>query len=182
MSNQDIESFIWNHQSAFEDREPNPAIWLEVEKTLRPPQTAFFRIRKTIAVAATILLPIIGGLTYSIYENRQSGNQQDSVYAIAPELKEIENHYESLFKEGYQVLVKDGVEDQLAADFVELDRTITSLKSELLGAPPGKSTDIIKDLIDSYRLKIKMLERILQHTPPDSSKREKLVEDEEIII
>ena len=182
MKNQDIESFIWDNKAAFEDREPNPALWLEVEKTLRPPQTAFFRIRKTIAIAATILLPIIGGMIYSLYLNGHESNGQDAIYAIAPELKEIESHYESMFKEGYQILVNDGVDEGLAADFVDLDQTIALLKSELLGAPPGKSADIIKDLIDSYRLKIKMLERILQHTPPDSSNREKLVEDEEIII
>ena len=69
----------------------------------------------------------------------------------------------------------------LRTDLAAIDRAMDELRAELVDVPPGREEVIVQQMIANYRLKLQLLERVLEHieqfdynsggTPPDKNIR-----------
>ena len=189
MQKNDLEQFIQNNREAFDDARPSLKLWAEIEKELGGQETASpsanihpLRSRRPwyqIAASVAILLSV--GAFGGAYLTKQSHQPtaQALIEQFAPEFGEMEAYYNQRIQEDYARLTSYTQDPEIDADLAQVDQAMEELRAELENAPPGREEQIVQQLIESYRLKLQILERILEHieannniTTPDNNSNE----------
>lgn len=122
---------------------------LEKKKTRRP-------LRVVYSVAASIALLIGFVIVFRAF----------SPTGMPVELQEAQFYYQDMI-DAKMILVKDKVEDpELLKDLEELDKAFAELKMDL--KEDVDNQEVVTAMIDNYRLKLKILERILEDIEDNS--------------
>jgi len=105
-----------------------------------------------------------------IRENRIANTGNDEFYDLMPELKETEFYYNNLVNlkmDELQPFLANipGLEAEVQLDLSELDSIYSSLKEDL--KDNIANDQVIEAMIQNYRLKIKILEDLLNDISPD---------------
>lgn len=167
MQNYDLESFIGDNRNGFDDLEPDPRSWSAIAFHLNQKKKISFKMKRILAVAATFGLFLLSGVGAWMLDARSSTESLDLVYERVPELQKIEDHYNTLLETNFSNFNNQVNDKTVVSELDDLDNTIHNLKKELINAPSNLQTDIIDDLIDSYRFKVIILNRVLKQTPND---------------
>lgn len=186
MSDQ-FEKFVNNNRDAFDDRTPPPSVWEKLENDLPEQQlptlerkTPFIWKAMRIAAAVTLFL----GLGFVI--GRQSQNTANEVASerelMFQEIKEIEEGYKTQISDRLKKLASYEVAPQVTTDLKEMDKNIELLKEELSNIPPGKEKDIINAMMDNYRARLEILERVLNKLEPNIDQIQKSKNNESLDI
>ena len=190
MQKNDLEKFIQDNRDAFDDARPSLKLWAEIEKELGQdedlaPAANIHPLRSRrpwyqIAASVVILLSVgaFGG-AYLTQQNNQP-TAQELIEEFAPEFGEMEVYYNQRIQENYARLTTYTQDPEIDADLARVDQAMQELRSELENAPPGREEQIVQQLIESYRLKLDILERILEQieannnniTTPDNNSNE----------
>lgn len=187
MQKNDLEQFIQDNRDAFDDARPSLKLWAEIEKELDGEAAGASNIHPLrsrrpwyqIAASVIILLTVgaLGG-SYLTQQNTQP-TAQELIEQVAPEFGEMETYYNQRIQENYARLTTYTQDPEIDADLAQVDQAMAELRTELEQAPPGREQEIVQQLIESYRLKLDILERILEHieannniTTPDNNSNE----------
>ncbi len=167
MKHNDLEQFIDEQRTEFDDAYPSLKLWSNIEKELGSEKnnTQLKTVRPWYQIAATVLILVTLGGIGGMYLGRQY--QQPTIESIlakvAPEFSETAQYYNQKIDQEYAKFASHIEDPDLDADLAQIDAAMADLREELLHAPEGREEQIVQDLIDNYRLKLQILERVLKH-------------------
>ncbi len=169
-----LEEFIIRHREDFDGAIPSLKVWAEIDNQLEK-QVPFRRKKVWMysrIAAAVVFLLIAGG----VIGNFITADTNQPV-ALNPELQEMEAFYSQQFQKKYTQLTSLYHDESIENDLGQIDVFLEELKQELAKAPKGSEERIIENLIQSYQLKIQILDRILERIQNDQTE-EKIKTDE----
>jgi len=165
MKQNDLEKIIHEHRDQFDDSYPSLKLWANIEKELegKGKEKALKTQRPWYQIAATALILIslggIGGMYLNEYN--QTNSIQAMIDKVAPEFNEMEQYYSQRIDQQYARLTAYTNDPEIDSDLALVDQAMAELREELAHAPIGREGQIIEALIENYRLKLQILERIL---------------------
>lgn len=126
--------------------------WDEIASKIQPVRTKSQRLKPWLYVAASILLVAMFGVSVI------QPNQAETAYTS--EIMEAKNYYQQMV-DGKISLVKSLVDDEeLFADLDAMDVAFEELEKDLKDDVDNE--EVVAAMIDNYRLKLKILEKILE--------------------
>ena len=170
-----LEKFIQENRDQLDPELPK-GLWEKIEPQSKK-QRLFSKTWMNVAsIAAGVLLLVSLGISY-FYGNDDNGpvhseptvaQKSDEVIKedvnlgeISPEYAEIEMHYASLVNDRVEELNRLNPDPDLMEEIEELEEEYELLKKEL--GSGGNDAQIIEAMIDNYRIKLQLLEDILDH-------------------
>jgi hypothetical protein len=172
-----LEDFIRQHRDAFDPAEPPAHIWnnlqgdIPAEDTLKSHGLWVTWRRQLTRVAAAVTLLIVGATAGILFT--QSSQQQMAgmtLSQVSSEYAELEQHYErdiTFKKEQLGQLVSNHnapiQQEEIESDLDKLDKTMEELRVELANVPPGNREQVVRAMIETYKTKAAILERILDN-------------------
>ncbi len=170
MKKENIEDFISQNRSEFDQDVPPPMVWMNIEKHLDKEEKSRAivheiktpGIMRIMQVAAMFVVVMGVGLLIGLQLNNGSGNAYSS-----PQLQEFveaEKHYSKEINKMWTVVNASGVEEKesIQQDLNALDAVYNELKNELISNPKADTDYIVNAMIDNYRTKIDILETVLK--------------------
>jgi hypothetical protein len=162
-----LEEYIRKHREEMDMYKPSSAVRRRIRKGLKNGKTRGYR---WISIAAMIAI-IFGtaavffrqGYRLSLKPERD-GSYQTMIKA-GSELKEAEIYYNSLanslYREAKPMLTKNPeINTELTADITHIDSICSEIKKDLKDNVANE--DVIEALIQNYRIKIRLLEDMLE--------------------
>lgn len=166
MKQNDLEKLIDDHRGEFDDAYPSLKLWADIEKELDGSGKAkVLRVHRPwyqIAVAAVVLISLggLGGMYLSTYN--EGSSVQAMIDNVAPEFNEMEQYYSQQIDQQYARLTAHTNDPEIDSDLALVDQAMAELREELVDAPVGREGQIVEALIENYRLKLDILERVLE--------------------
>ncbi|MEM8583940.1 MAG: hypothetical protein AAGF87_06710 [Bacteroidota bacterium] len=190
----DLESFIKRNRESFDDEELPASIWGGIEAKLAANTTTMqvvsspskakvssAKVRRfpawyAISAAAAVALLITAAFLLGRSTGYESG--QDDYMAlieqVQPDFADTEAHFQNEIAERFELVMQHNEDPQLQADLEDIDRAMGEIKAELATVPQDERAELVSRLIESYRLKLQILERILKHLPVSEASPETL--------
>jgi len=174
MEKDKLEEFVNKNREAFELFEPDPSIWLGVvdEQAKVKPQS-LWKNRKNWMVAASIAIIVTCSYFVGYYSNRGHARGNDIALnavtqpkdSLLAELMDAQAYYSVKIADRLnkvEVMTAKMPEEQkeFKGDLKELDSALMELKEDLKENVDNK--DVIEAMINNYRLKLEILEDLLQ--------------------
>jgi hypothetical protein len=168
----DLERFLKNNKNDFDTATPPEIVWSKIEQNL-PKTTAkklFFaeysQVLLRIAAGLALLITCFGaGMWCANSANR--GGQEMAMSEISNEYAELEQFYQRDIAGKTQKLASfSSQNDIIEEDIAQMDKSMEELKIELANVPVNKREQIIRAMIENYKAKAKILEKVLEHIQP----------------
>lgn len=170
-----LEKYIIENRDQFDIYEPDPVAWKRIEKKIRLKSGINWRmvLIRAAGVAVIISLSFLASeFIHRLRDNRILTDRvgRKSKEVVIPELKEAEAYYAAMVNEKLaqmKDLISDhpDIEEELLADFSELDSIYLELKNDLKDNIANQ--EVINAIIENYKLKIDILEDMLMELNPD---------------
>ncbi len=162
MEKDNLEQFIQENRKQFDVAVPSSTVWSKIDAALPKEEAKVIPFRRLVSMAASVVVLLGMGVLIGL----QLAPQADSSIAeLAPEFQEIEQYYSN--KVNYQLaqLAKYQASNDplIHQDLAELDQWLEQLQHELLEVPKGQKEEIINAIINNYKTKLNILERVLKH-------------------
>jgi hypothetical protein len=162
-----IESFINENRAAFDRETPDLRIWEQLSKQKeKAPALRISWPRQLVRSAAAIGLLIAGvgiGMWYSSSQQKQLAGMRMS--DVSPEYAELESHFERDIESKKASLAKftsNVSSTEVFNDLTQMDNIMEDLRRELADVPPGNREEVVRAMIENYKTKAKVLERVLK--------------------
>ncbi len=168
-----IEKFINNNRPEFDDRQPPEKVWKAVSNHMDGDKKQNGRrisIWRFTRIAAASIVLVAAGILIGLNYNKTS--KPDAFHQLYPEFAETELFYKK------QVMIKEAelanykYDPTIDDDLKQLDKIFEDLKKELSNTPVSKREQVIDAMVNNYRTKISILERVLERI--QSAKEENL--------
>lgn len=157
--NQTIKQFIQINRSAFDSEKPPAFVWENVEKNLPRKRVRMYNV---LRMAAAVLLILGLGIVIGRFAGQPSKTEL-ALSDISTEYAELEDFYTQKINQKISLLKNQKTDEKALADIKELEREFETLKREL-NATNAEDEQIIQAMIENYRTKIDILERVLNRT------------------
>ena len=173
-----LEQFIAENRDQFDLYDPNDKVWKEVSKTIRNKQR-FTNWRTVVWRAAAVI--VIFAASFMFWEfmsnsNILIGRQERKVQKMdIPELREAEIYYTNMVDnrlEELTPLIQQDPElrNELNSDLDELDSIYSELQKDLIDNIAND--EVVEAMIQNYRLKLEILEDLLEQLQETSKNDE----------
>lgn len=178
-----LEKYILDNNEDFDLFEPDDKLWDRIEKQSKPVRKINFR-RTAWQVAAGMAIFLASWLIHDAVQQFQGDDiatQEDQFENPTDEnmkvLMEAEVFYASKINGAREeIILLSGHDKQLITmldfDLVELDDVFQELKNDL--KDNGDNQEVIEAMIQNYRLKLEILEEMLQQLNKSNNHDEKL--------
>lgn len=173
-----IEQFILENREQFDRETPGPRVWQGIEKALdeavggqknEPKLTPISGGKRRLwflAAAASFLL--VGAIGFFMGKNsaaEKPGGDRVALQNVSPEAAEAEQFYvRTISAKTKELETHEYHNDQVNDDLAAIDRAMAELKHELANVPPGQREQLVHALIENYQIKLKILDKVLEHT------------------
>lgn len=154
-----LEEFVHSQREEFDVYEPDERLWKGVEKKMdkHRKKSIGFYLYRAVGVAAIFIITLVS------YQYFFSGNTR---IPKIPELQEAETYYSGLINsklEEVRQLLSDypDIQEEIDTDMIELDSVYKSLKEDLKDNVSNQ--EVIEAMVDNYRMRIEILEEMLQY-------------------
>lgn len=161
-----LESFVSLNREKFDFLDPDPRIWEEINKSKRS-----IRIRGMFWKVAAIIVVLMIYPFYNLVLNDRNNNitqplMGSNMMLEIPELQEADAYYSSYINDQMQqvrVLLFDEPEimTELEKDMENLEQIYNELLYDLNDNVDNK--EVVEALIQNYRMKVKILEELLDY-------------------
>lgn len=164
-----LERFICDHREAFDTEIPDLRVWSEVAASLPDdkPKARVISIgwhRHLLRAAASVALLVIG-LSAGIWYAGNNQSEAMSMADVSQEYAELQKYYEQDItskKEKLAVFAGSRSADVMQ-DLDQLDRVMEELQQELANVPPANRQQVVRAMIENYKAKAAILERVLEY-------------------
>lgn len=161
MHRDQIEQFIHDNRDAFDSDVPELKVWGGIRQDLDRRQHRRLLLWRIAGVAAAVIGLLFCGAALGGYLSPSPPSAIVAIDDIGARYAAQEAAYQEEIQQKYQQLVSYQQAGVVRQDLMRLDATIAELREELQGAPPGKAEVIVKGLLENYRAKVYILERVL---------------------
>ncbi len=167
-----FEKFIKEHRNDFDFRDPDPRLWAKIEKNIKPRRVITWRLAASRA-AAVILIFFASYAVHEYIGNRttkltlKKHPVKDEI--VIPELQEAEIYYSGIISEKFKAVEPiltncPAIDKELKTDMAQLDSIYRDLRKDLKDNIANQ--EVIEAIIENYRLRIALLEELLQAVQP----------------
>ncbi len=156
---QTIEQFIQKNRTSFDSETPPAFVWENVEKNLPRKRIQMYRV---LRMAAAVLLILGLGIVIGRFAGQPSKTEL-ALSDISNEYAELEHFYTQKINQKINLLKDKQLDERALTDIKELEQEFEVLKQEL-NASDAQDEQIIQAMIENYRTKIDILERVLDRT------------------
>jgi hypothetical protein len=163
--NDGLEQFISSHRNDFDTETPDLRVWDRLSPKTPLPLTVSWK-QHLMRSAAAIVLLIAGvgiGMWYSTQQQQNITGMRMS--DVSAEYAEIENHFErdiQVKKQHLAQFTSYHSSVDVLSDLSQMDNVMEELRLELANVPPGNREEVVRAMIDNYKIKAKVLERVLK--------------------
>ncbi|MCX6235436.1 MAG: hypothetical protein NT175_12100 [Bacteroidetes bacterium] len=173
MKTDKLEKFIINHREEFDDMTPNPKLWERVGRQHRKPLIRSINWKRISLRAAAVLLIFIASYFFHDFignHQKSNGSMKEQV-EVTPKgnemtktFKEAEAFYTSQINSKKEEVFRFAdsrpeIKQEINVEFTQLDSIFTQLKRDLKDNIDNQG--IIEAMIQNYRIKLEILEDIL---------------------
>jgi hypothetical protein len=158
-----LEDFIRKNREGIDDQYPSPEVWKGIRRDLLSRRPV---ILKRLAAAAVIIVVITAAIYHYTNENKDGfmNQRESSLMKNNPQLKETEFYYNnlvnSLYNEALPLLAGyPDLRNEFLSDMSQIDSICTDIKKDLKDNVSNQ--EVIEALIKNYRIKIQILEEML---------------------
>lgn len=171
MKHDSLEQFIRDHRSEFDAEHPPLHIWAGIEHQLGRQETpenagrnvpvfSISRSKMAAGIAALLVVGFLAGLGLS---RQQQSSVMAEIEQVNPDFREAEKYYnEQIDSKIAQLASYNSESAPVLEDLAQVDEIMEELRQELASAPSGAEEQIVSDLINSYRTKLAILEKVLE--------------------
>jgi hypothetical protein len=163
----DVEDFICQNRAALDTEIPDLRIWSNITAALQSPKAATIRVswgRHLLRVAASVALLVLG-LGAGIWYARSTEPAGMAMADVSAEYAELEQYYKHDItdKEAKLASFTGSQSSEVLQDLDQLDRIMEELRHELANVPPGNRQQVVRAMIENYKAKTAILQRVLEH-------------------
>ena len=160
-----LETFIRENRDALDSEIPDLKVWTSIAKET-PVRAKIVRIgwqRSLLRAAASIAL-LVTGLGLGIWYARSGEPQAMAMSDVSNEYAELEHYYKNDIAHKRQKLASftGSQPAEVYEDLEHLDDIMAELKLELADVPEGNREQVVRAMIENYRAKAAILERVLE--------------------
>ncbi len=172
-----LENFIAENRAAFDRAEPPGRVWQAVEAALeakkeKPKRKIFFlptNFKMMAAAASLVLFGAVAGWFFG-QKGAEKGEPEIALATFSPEAAEAERYFSRQINSKKAALASQPFHsDQVEKDLDAIDQAMAELKSELANVAPDRREQVVNALIENYKIKLSILERVLDHAEPKAS-------------
>ena len=168
-----LEKFIVDNREAFNDADPNPLMWLDIEKKLdKRKKSRVIKLYRYAAVAASFILVLGMGMLIGLNLNQQSNTDLLAENEQYQEFQQAEMYFQKQVNVKMDLLKEYPAGQEVEDDLSQLDAVYNEMKAELLSSPNKDNSAIIQAMIENYQIRINMLEKILNNIQDKSQYHE----------
>ncbi|MBV6655559.1 MAG: hypothetical protein KI786_17445 [Mameliella sp.] len=170
MHRDQFEQFIHDNRDAFDSDVPELKVWGGIRQEIDHRKHRRLILWRVAGAAAAVFGLLFCGAALGGYLTTASPAAIVALDDVGAQYAAQEAAYQEEIQQKYQQLVSLEQAGAVQQDLQRLDATIAELRAELQGAPPNKAEDIVKHLLENYRAKVYILERVLdriQMADPD---------------
>ncbi|MDX2443185.1 MAG: hypothetical protein QNK30_05245 [Bacteroidales bacterium] len=168
-----LENFVSSNRGKFDFLDPDPRIWEQINKSKKT-----IRMRGMLWKVAAILIVLMIYPFYNLVLNKQSNftiapSSGNNVVQKIPELQEADAYYTSYINDQMQqmqVVLEDEPDmmTELEKDMQNLENIYNDLLEDLNDNIDNK--EVVEALIQNYRMKVKILEELLNYISTEDTK------------
>ena len=164
-----LEKFIREHRDEFDVHELPDAVWQKVSSKIQTESknedgALIIKIRPKhlLRIAAALAFLLVSVFLIQKTEVFNT-DQLASSDPIIEELDNIESYYSLHFQKAKSQFASESSYESIKPDVDQIDAAIKELKDELIGVPSDKREQVIHAIIQNYKYKINILEKVLEH-------------------
>jgi hypothetical protein len=182
MGKQDsFDDFITRNRDAFDSQMPSSQVWDRIASETNASRSGksqlWFSYTKRYAAVALVFLSVALGLHIVFFSSVEDEKMQASL--VGKEINDVSYFYETeIAKKREQVIAltaeTPAIEQEIEMDFEALDIALKELKADL--NDDVANSEVLTAMIQNYRLKLQILEQILEFVEPASI--DNITEDE----
>lgn len=177
-----LEKFILDNREAFDSETPDLKVWAAIDVRLdeaEKPQAkvvSFYQWIPKLRIAASVALLLTVGIGIGFY--LKSNATPPGLADVSPEHAELERFYQKEINKKEQLLVNvaQTTAPEVKQDLQQIDQIMLELRAELMNAPKGSREQIIRTMIESYKTKVEILERVLDESSNHSNTNRNKIE------
>jgi hypothetical protein len=185
-----LEQFILDNRNEFDDLAPSKGSWDKIAANLKPLRKINWTAR-LVRVAAAIVIFVSSYIFIDYNFNKGSDNRDlagfsdAELYENIPVLVEARAYYSSqismMENEVYRIAGDDSpIREEINLEFEELDQVFEELKSDL--KDNAANEEVIEAMIQNYRIKLQILEEILNQLKNADDYNHQDHEDKKVLL
>lgn len=190
MKRDKLEQFILDNRNAFDDQVPSKGNWDKIAANIKTKRNINWTARLVrVAAAAVIFVSAYIFIDYNF--NTGTGSQdvaglsEKEIYEKIPVLAEAKAYYSSqislMENEVYRIAGDNShIRDEINMEFDELDQVFEELKSDL--KDNAANEEVIEAMIQNYRIKLQILEEILNQLKNADDDNNQNHEDKKVLL
>ncbi len=164
-----LERYIRNHREAFDTEVPDLKVWTNIAAEV-PVKAKIVGInwqRSLLRAAASVAL-LVTGLGLGIWYARSAETPAMAMSDVSNEYAELEQFFQRDISGKQQKLATfTGSQPvEVHEDLVQLDNVMAELRQELANVPAGNREQVVRAMIENYKAKTAILERVLERLEP----------------
>lgn len=164
-----LEAFIRNNRDAFDQDAPDLSVWSNISGGLEgsAPKMRTMWISKIARIAAALAL-LITSVGVGVWYGQNNPNRAQagmSLAEVSDEYAELERYYQGDIAVKQQKLVSYSSNDSdtdVLNDLQQMDAIMEELRTELANVPPGNREQVVRAMIENYKAKAAILQRVLE--------------------
>ncbi len=168
-----FDDFIRHNRDAFDSQMPSDQLWDKIAAEVNVSQSGqrqlWFMHAKRYAAVAVIFMSVSIGL-YMVFHSSTNGEEMHAS-VMNKEINDVSYFYETeIDRKREQVIAltaeTPAIKEEIEMDFEALDKALVELKADL--NDDVANSEVLTAMIQNYRLKLQILEQILEFVEPTS--------------
>lgn len=175
MSEDKLKRFVIDNREKFEVHETDlDSLWSGIDQAVK--KEAAFKWGNLLKVAATVILIAVVGMVGLRVAYQGQISDGIALHQISPDLAETEYFYFQQIEEKISIIKasQGELDPQILNDLAALDSAYKDLKMDL--SENIGNEEIINAMIENYRIKLMILEQILEQINKDNNDKKEEVE------
>ncbi len=179
-----LEKFILEHREDFDDVTPDLKVWGAIHQALEQKTVGLSVVNAQhignakrvwlwsyarYAAAATLLVGI-GALGMILFKQNPASiashivpSKSVALKDVSPEYSEVQQYYVCKIAQQTQEFNAKKYDASIDNDLQQLDQVTAELEAEMVNAPKGSREKIIATMINNYKIKMEILEKVLKN-------------------
>lgn len=167
-----LEVYVEDHRAEWDQHKAPERIWNGIEHKLDKKKKKSRLITLTVWKMASIFLGVLvcGAWMGKIYFSSTTTGLDP---AYATEMRMVEDHYsKEVGLKLDEARTHNLIDKDVAADLGQLDKVYMELKSEMLRKKDINNEELMREMINNYRIRLSLLETLLEkHRKYDNEKK-----------
>lgn len=174
-----LETFLAENRSALDAAVPDGLrTWANIEKALPAAaptmRVAHRNLGARLMRAAAVIALIVSGFGAGMWYAGQRGQVEGMAMSeVSSEYAELEDFYQRDIASKSQKLASFAAQrESVVPDLAQMDKAMEELRQELADVPPANREQVVRAMIDNYKAKSAILEKVLEHIQSQNHNQE----------